>query len=138
MNELKLDPKVIAGRYRLHGRISSGSYAEIFVATDLQNNGRYVAIKALNAQLQGTTESDLEKTLAENFEKEASILKSISHPNILSLIDHGEAEDLLNRRFRFIVLEYMSGGDLLDLTRKNPNGGLSLGQTLNYFRQIFS
>ena len=80
MNELKLDKITIGDRYHVRGRISTGSYAEVFVARDLQNNGREVVIKALNTDLQGTPDFGLEQTLVANFEKEASILESISHP----------------------------------------------------------
>lgn len=136
MNELKLDGVVLAGRYQIKGRISSGSFAEVFIADDLQSASKDVAIKTLNTDLQGTCEADLEKLLLVNFEKEAAILRSISHPNIVSLLDEGVATDLLHREFSFIVLEYMSGGDLLDLTRTQASSCLSLGQTLNYLRQI--
>ena len=136
MNELKLDGEVLDGRYQIKGRISSGSYAEVFVARDLRSPSKDVAVKALNPHLQGTCDSDLEAHLSENFEKEAAILKSISHANIVALSDDGKATDLLGREFRFIVLEYMPGGDLLDLTRSQSNGCLSLSQTLEYIRQI--
>ena len=136
MNELKLNGKILSDRYQIKGKISSGSYAEVFIASDLHSPSKDVAIKALNPHLQGTCDFELEKHLIENFEKEAAILKSISHPNIVALLDEGEASDLLLREFYFIVLEYMPGRDLLDLTRTQSNGCLSLGQTLNYIRQI--
>ena len=61
MNELKLDEITIGDRYQVRGRISTGSYAELFVARDLQNGGREVVIKALNAELQGTPDFGLQK-----------------------------------------------------------------------------
>lgn len=136
MNELKLDGKVLGDRYQIKGRISSGSYAEVFIAGDLQDQSKNVAVKVLNTHLQGACGPDLEIHLTENFEKEAAILKSICHPNIVALLDEGEGSDLLPQEFRFIVLEYMPGGDLLDLTRTQANGSLSLVQTLNYIQQI--
>src|SRR6266404_3539651 len=86
MNELKLDEITIGDRYQMRGRISTGSYAEVFVARDLQDEGREVVVKALNTDLQGTPDFALEQTLAENFAKEASILESISHPNIIAIL----------------------------------------------------
>ncbi len=77
MNELKLDEITIGDRYQVRGRISTGSYAEVFVARDLKNDGCEVVIKALNTDLQGTPDVGLEQTLTENFAKEASILESI-------------------------------------------------------------
>ena len=136
MNELKLDEIAIGDRYQVLGRISTGSYAEVFVARDLKNDGCEVVIKALNTDLQGTPDVGLEQSLTENFAKEASILESISHPNIIAILDSGVAFDHNNREFQFIALEYMQGGDLLRFTRGQTNSSLSLGQSLNYFRQI--
>ena len=78
MNELNLDKITIGDRYHVRGRISTGSYAEVFVARDQQHEGREVVIKSLNTDLQGTPDAGLEQTLIENFEKEASILESNS------------------------------------------------------------
>ena len=89
MNELKLDKITIGDRYHVRGRISTGSYAEVFVARDQQHEGREVVIKSLNTDLQVTPDAGLEQTLIENFEKEASILESISHPNIIAMLDSG-------------------------------------------------
>ena len=136
MAELKLDGKVIAERYQLRGKISSGSFAEIFIARDLQKEGQEVVIKALNTNLQGTPDLELEQMLIENFKKEAAILKSISHPRIVALLDEGKAIDAYEREFLFIVLEYMQGGDLLRFTKTQTNYCLSLGQMLGYFRQL--
>lgn len=136
MFELNLNGLVIDERYQVRGRIGAGSYAEVFVARDLQDDGREVVLKALNAHLQGTADLGLEDKLVENFEKEASILKSISHPNIIAMLDSGESVADDGRDFAFIVLEYMQGGDLLRYTREHMNSCLSLGHALNYFRQI--
>jgi serine/threonine protein kinase len=136
MNELNLAKMVIDERYQIVGRISAGSYAEVFVARDLQDAGCEVVIKALNANLQGTVDLDLESTLVENFEKEAAILESVSHPNIIAILDNGNAVDADGRDFRFMALEYMQGGDLLRYTREQMNSCLSLGHALTYFGQI--
>lgn len=136
MNELKLDSKVIGDRYKIRGKISSGSYAEVFVARDLHNEGQEVVLKALNTQLQGNPDYDLEQMLVDNFDKEATILESILHPNIIALLDCGEDFDMEERSVHFIVLEYMQGGDLLRFTRNQAGSSLDLGQTLNYFHQI--
>jgi serine/threonine protein kinase len=136
MSELRLKGKLLSERYQVRGRISSGSYAEVFVARDLQTDGEEVVIKALNTQLQGTPEFEFEQTLIENFDQEATILESLSNPAIIALLGKGEAVDSVGVEFPFIALEYMQGGDLLRFTRTQPNYALSLGQMLNYFRQI--
>ena len=136
MNELKLDGKVIADRYKIRGKISSGSYAEVFVARDLENEGHEVVVKVLNPYLQGMPDYDLEQMLLDNFNKETAILNTISHPNILAILDSGEDLEVNEREVNFIILEYMQGGDLLRFTRSQANYCLDLGQTLDYFHQI--
>jgi len=136
MAELRLEQKVISERYQIRGRIGSGSYSEVFVARDLQSDGQEVVIKALNAHLQGSPDSALERTLTENFELEAAILEPFSHPHIVSLLNKGKSIDANGIEFLFIALEYLQGGDLLRFTRAQANYCLSLGQMLGYFRQI--
>src|SRR5438132_8924415 len=90
MLELNLQRAVLKDRYEIRGRISSGSYAEVFVARDRgddSNRGNAVVIKALNSRLQGIPPPELEKTLAEKFQSEAAILNKIHHANIVSILD---------------------------------------------------
>ncbi len=89
MFELNLRRAVLKDRYEIKGRISSGSYAEVFVARD-RESGDAVVIKALNTHLQGTPPPELEELLAEKFDSEAAILNQIRHPNIVSILDQGD------------------------------------------------
>jgi len=136
MNELRLDNLTLSGRYRVKGRISTGSYAEVFVANDLLNGHQDVVIKALNADLQGSVEPDIAAFHQENFQKEISILRTLEHPNIVKMFDHGEATIDSNTTAPFLVLEYMPCGDLLRFTRSQSIGRLDLGSFLDYLRQI--
>lgn len=136
MNELKLDGKIIGDQYQIRGKISSGSFAEVFVARNLRSDAQNVVFKALNTSLQGPSNYDLDVLLQDNFDQEALILETISNPHIISMLDSGEDADLDNRVFPFIILEYMEGGDLLRFSRDQAASRLDLGQTLNYFRQI--
>src|SRR5687768_5509812 len=112
MFELNLRRAVLKDRYEIKGRISSGSYAEVFVARD-RESGNVVVIKALNSHLQGTPPPELEQLLVEKFQSEAVILNGIRHPSIVSILDQGESEDSSGREFSFIALEFMAGGDLM-------------------------
>ncbi len=135
MFELNLRQAVLKNRYEIKGRISSGSYAEVFVARD-RESGEAVVIKGLNSHLQGTPPPELEELLAEKFQSEAAILDRIRHPNIVSMLDRGESEDRSGRKFSFITLEFMAGGDLMQHNRTKPEQKLDLAQTLHYFKQI--
>ena len=92
MSELRLRGKSINERYQVRGKISSGSYAEVFVARDLEDDEELV-IKALNTQLQGVPDFEFEETLIENFDHEATILESLRYPPSVALLDRGEAVD---------------------------------------------
>jgi serine/threonine protein kinase len=135
MPELKLENSLVDGRYEVRERLSRGSYAEIFVASDREAGGREVVIKALNTSLQGTPDADLERTLVENFQNEAIALDTVRHPNVILRWGHGTAADLLGVPFHYLVLEYMPGGDLLRLCRELPNNALPLDAALYFFKQ---
>lgn len=137
MRELSLNNCRIDKRYDIRETLGRGSYAEIFLAADTlastQSPHSLVVIKALNVFLQDDLDTDLERTLVENFQNEAIALDRVRHPNIISRIGHGTARDLKGIVFHYLVLEYLSGGDLQNAVRKRE---LTLVQVLNYVEQI--
>ena len=137
MKELSLNNCRVDKRYDIREHLGRGSYAEIFLALDTFATPRSphseVVIKALNVFLQDDLDADLERTLVENFQNEAVALDRVRHPNIISRIGHGTARDLRGTVFHYLVLEYMAGGDLQTLLRREK---LSLGQALNYIEQV--
>jgi serine/threonine protein kinase len=136
MPELKLENSLVDDRYEVRERLSTGSYAEIFVACDRRLKGREIVIKALNTSLQGTPDADLERTLIENFENEAIALDTVRHSHVILRLGHGTAADLRSVPFHYLVLEYMPGGDLLQLCRRHSGNALSVSAALLYFKQI--
>jgi serine/threonine protein kinase len=137
MRELELKNTRLDGRFIINEQLGQGSYAEIYVARDLlaapQSPHSLVVIKALNVFLQNDLDADLERTLVENFQNEAVALDRVRHPNIISRLGHGTARDLRGTVFHYLVLEYLSGGDLARLCREKS---LSFGQALNYLEQV--
>lgn len=136
MSELKLQQCRLDGRYDILECLGRGSYAEIYVSRDIaaaDGDPRMVVIKALNLQLQGTIDEELERTLIENFQNEAVALDRVRHPHIINRLGHGTAIDLMGTTFHYIVLEYMPGGNLLDICRKRP---LPLERSLFYLEQV--
>ncbi|MCD9188031.1 MAG: serine/threonine protein kinase [Pyrinomonadaceae bacterium] len=136
MRELSLNNCKLDGRYNIQGQLGLGSYAEIYVARDTlaspQSPHSQVVIKALNVFLQNDLDIDLERTLVENFQNEAIALDRVRHPNIISRLGHGTARDLRGTVFHYLVLEYLSGGDLANLCRRER---LSLKQALFFLEQ---
>lgn len=139
MSELRLQHSRIDNRYDVIERLGSpGSYAEIYIARDVQSSsadgeGKLVVIKALNSFLQGVPDADLENKLIENFRNEAVAIDRVRHPHIISRLGHGTAIDLGGRTFHYLVLEYMEGGDLAALCRRQP---LSVDEVLYYLEQV--
>lgn len=137
MKELLLQNTRLDGRYDVLRLLGRGSYAEIFVARDNSaadsSAHKTVVIKALNVLLQEEPDEDLERTLIENFQNEAVALDRVRHKNIISRLGHGTARDLNNTIFHYIVLEYLSGGDLAELSKR---ARLSFEKTLFYIEQV--
>jgi serine/threonine protein kinase len=136
MAELKLQQCRLDGRYDVLDCLGRGSYSEVYVARDVAaSNGspRTVVIKALNTHLRGVPDPELERTLVENFRNEAIALDRVRHPNIISRLGHGTAIDLQGRTFHYLVLEYLSGGDLQALVLRRP---LPLDAALFYLEQV--
>jgi serine/threonine-protein kinase len=91
----------LEGRYTIARQIGSGGMATVYLARDLRHH-RDVAIKVLRP--------DLGVMLgAERFLREIEVAASLSHPNILPLLDSGDAEGLL-----FYVMPFIEGESLAD------------------------
>jgi len=133
VQQLRLENSIVDDRYVIDRCLGCGSFAEIFLATDRAANNRLVIIKALNTSLQGTPDEELERTLVENFQNEALALDKVRHPNIIRRLGHGTAADLSSVPFHYLVLEYMPGGDLLNLCRKRA---FTIEDAIFYFEQI--
>ncbi|MBA3804200.1 MAG: protein kinase [Acidobacteria bacterium] len=136
MSELKLQQCRLDGRYDILECLGRGSYAEIYIARDTaaaDGEPQMVVIKALNVLLQGMLDAELEQTLIENFQNEAIALDRVRHPNIISRLGHGTAIDLSGTTFHYLVVEYLSGGDMAARYRQHP---YTLERTMFYLEQV--
>jgi len=136
MSELSLLQTRVDGRYDIEQCLGRGSYAEIYVARDreaVEESLQEVVIKALNVLLQGMPDTELERTLIENFQNEAVALDRVRHPHVINRLGHGTAIDLAGQFFHYIVLEYLSGGDMAVLCRGRK---LPLEKALFYLEQV--
>jgi eukaryotic-like serine/threonine-protein kinase len=87
-------------RYRLERRIGSGGMADVYLAQDESLNRR-VAIKILADRY------TRDEGFVERFRREATAAAGLSHPNIVSIYDRGEAEGTY-----YIAMEYIEGPTL--------------------------
>ena len=89
----------LADRYVLESELGRGGMATVYLARDLKH-GRQVAVKVFHPELSAVLGR-------ERFDQEIRISASLQHPNILTLIDSGEAEGLL-----YYVMPYVEGESL--------------------------
>jgi eukaryotic-like serine/threonine-protein kinase len=96
----------LGGRFVLVREIGSGGMSTVFLGRD-EILDRPVAVKIL--------EPDLEDSrVSTRFQREGRTAAKLSHPNIVQVYDAGE-DELDGREVSYIVMEYVSGGDLKTL-----------------------
>ena len=112
------------GSYVIEALLGSGGMAVVFRGRQLSLN-RTVAIKILPKDLAKN------KLFIQRFEREATVLANLNHPNIVSVIDRGcEGETY------FIVMEYVEGETLKD--RLHREGKVPPDQVLQISEQVLA
>ncbi|MGC2234582.1 MAG: protein kinase [Pyrinomonadaceae bacterium] len=104
---MKLTPGTKIGRYEIRSMLGSGGMGEVYLAYDAQLE-RNVALKLLKQS------DDREKL--RRFEQEAKAVSALQHPNILTVFDFWQHENLHLMVTEFIegktLREHISKGDL--------------------------
>lgn len=108
------------GRYELGELIGRGGMAEVRVAVD-KRLGRTVAVKIMRSDLAN------DEIFLSRFRREAHAIAQMNNPNIVNIYDSGEesviAENGLEERLPYLVMEYIKGKTLRDILKMN--GALS-------------
>src|ERR671927_961538 len=112
------------GRYRIVRKLGAGGMANVYLAED-QELGRSVAIKILDDR------HAADEQFVERFRREAKNAAGLSHPNIVSIYDRGEAEGTY-----YIAMEYLSGRSLKELILSR--GPTPIRISIDYTRQILA
>jgi len=108
--------------YKIRKLLGKGGMGEVYLADDTKLN-RQVALKFLPAEL-------IEKRdHLRRFELEAKSVSALNHPNIMTIHEFGNENDL-----HFIVMEFVSG---MSLSEKMAQG-LTLDETLGIAAQVAS
>jgi eukaryotic-like serine/threonine-protein kinase len=113
--------RVLGRRYRLVSPLGVGASAQVFLAEDVSLH-RHVAIKILHPGL-ASDESFLKR-----FRAEARAAAGLNHPHVARVFDWGEDDG-----GPYLVLEYLSGGSLLDLLERGVR--LSVSQATSVASQ---
>jgi serine/threonine protein kinase len=112
------------GRYQILRKLGAGGMANVYLAED-QELGRRVAIKILNDRHANDDQ------FVERFRREAKNAAALSHPNIVSIYDRGEAEGTY-----YIAMEYLDGRSLKELILSR--GDAPIPVVVEYAQQILS
>jgi len=99
--------QVIAGKYRLNSLLGTGGMASVWGATNTFTE-RQFAIKFLLPEFAKTPEA------AQRFMMEAKVSGRVQHPNVIEVLDVGQAED----GSLFLVMELLQGQSLEHVMRK--------------------
>ncbi|PWZ55779.1 CBL-interacting protein kinase 31 [Zea mays] len=121
-----LSPKVKrrVGKYELGRTIGEGTFAKVRFAKNTEN-GEPVAIKILDK------EKVKRHRLVEQIKREICIMKLVRHPNVVRLFE------VMGSKARiFIVLEYVTGGELFEIIA--TNGRLKEDEARKYFQQLIN
>lgn len=110
------------GNYVIDRPLARGGMAIVFVAKH-PTIGREVAVKFLNPTLRG----DLD--VAERFIQEAKVTATLSHPNVVEILDFGE----LDKR-PYYMMELLQGRDLRQALRTSPK--FPYATVVRYMEQV--
>jgi tRNA A-37 threonylcarbamoyl transferase component Bud32 len=103
------------GRFTVETRVQAGGMGVIFRGRDPET-GQAVAIKLAR-------HSKVERA---RFAREAQLLRTVKHPNVVRYLDHGETED----GHDYLVMEWLDGHDLSYRLAQSPGGALSPADTI--------
>src|SRR4051794_16572404 len=98
---------LLAGRYRVTGRLGAGGMAVVMLAED-ERLGRRVAVKRMHA-------SESLDDAARRFQREAKLGASLNHPNIVAVYDIDTDDEGV-----LIVMEYVEGYTLRTEMDRGP------------------
>ena len=122
-----LTGEVIDGRYQLNRVVASGGMATIYAALDLRLD-RQVAVKVMHPHLAQ------DEQFVSRFIREAKAAASLSHPNIVSVLDQGWNQGGVP--CVFIVMELVEGATLRDYLHEQ--GSLTVERALQIMTPVAS
>ncbi len=108
--------------YRVVRKINQGGMSTVYLAIQI-SVGRVVALKVMNPQLNN------DPAFSERFQREATIVGQLSHPNIVAIYDIGRHEDL-----NYIAMDYLPNGSVHD----RMSTGLTGEEVLRVIREVAS
>ncbi|MGH9902554.1 MAG: serine/threonine-protein kinase, partial [Pyrinomonadaceae bacterium] len=109
------------GRYEITSPLGAGGMGEVYLAQDTEL-GRTVALKVLPSDLA------LNEKSFQRFVQEAKAVSALSHPNIVTIHEIGQADGV-----HFIAIEYIEG---VTLRTRMQRGAMTIPQLLDVASQV--
>jgi outer membrane protein assembly factor BamB len=98
--------------FEIGGMVGSGGMAVVYKARQTTLD-RAAAIKVLAPEYLSSPR------FVQRFEREARVLASLNHPNLVHIYDFGRESDLL-----FLAMEFVDGSNLQEWLKNRPSGSL--------------
>jgi serine/threonine-protein kinase len=104
--------RTVLGRYEIEREIGRGAMGIVYLGRD-PKIGRSVAIKTLDLTV-AENQNEGHETVKKRFFREAEAIGRLKHPNIVTVYDVGEEDDLA-----FIAMDFLTGNSLMLYAEKN-------------------
>lgn len=122
------DFKKQVGKFFISEKVlGKGASAEVRLGCFAENKNQFVAVKIIDKK--NLTDKDPKKFI-DLLQREITILQSLSHKNIVKMIDVSQTNNNI-----YIFLEYCNGGSLKDYIKKK-GGYLSEKEAIIFFKEI--
>ncbi|MGI8849496.1 MAG: protein kinase domain-containing protein [Pyrinomonadaceae bacterium] len=121
---------ILNNRYEIVRKIGGGGMGAVYLASDKNLGG---VLRAVKEMVQSYIEGEQQEKAINDFKRESLLLSSLDHQSIPTIYDYfydeGEA------RF-YLVMKYISGGDLASRLRSAPEGRISEKDVTEWAIQI--
>ena len=115
-------------RYHIISEIGQGGFGLVYKAQDSQNKNKLVAIKQINLHRLSPREI-IDAT--DTYNREVSLLSMLKHANLPCIYDH-----FTDRDHWYLVMDFIAGETLEEYLQKQPEGHLSVKETLQIGIQL--
>ena len=119
---------IINGHYKINELIKVGGMGAVYLGLDLDSN-KIIAIK----QLFLSSGEEEDQFLVSRFEREATLLSGLDHPNLPKVSDYFNDYDNY-----FMIMDYIEGPDLEGILKKQGNPGLSEVRVIEWALELCS
>jgi serine/threonine protein kinase len=126
--------QVVANRYRIIRQLGQGGFGRTYLAEDQQHSNQTCVLKEFAPQVQGPQELQKAKEL---FEREASVLQSLQHPQIPRFHTSLQVQ-IGSKDFFFLVQDYIDGVNYEELLTQRQSQGraFSEGEVIELLQKI--